>query len=205
MQPPPRASPSRCRSVRDAVSLLPAAAVERRHTTPPSPLASAPLSLPPCHHDAAAPREPLAITPSSSRHSARARHHRRSPTTVDSHLWCSSGPIHPTRCSPTSPTGPTTADRPPHQRTPPLDRHCHREPATVSLLPPFAPNQGHHRPRSLPGQFLADQRRPTGQIRSVSRRRRGGGVISLPCFPGWAETPEGAGPLSRAGRSPAVG
>jgi hypothetical protein len=144
--------------------------------------------------------------PSSSRHSTRARHHHCSLATVDRRLWCSSGPIHPTRsvtwaqkCSPTSPTEPATAGRPPHRRTPPPDRHRRREPATVSLLPPFAPNQDHRRPGLLPGRFPADQRLPAGRIRPVSHRRRRG--IYLPCFLSWAETPEGTGPLDRAGRA----
>jgi hypothetical protein len=48
----------------------------------------------------------------------------------------------------------------------------------VSLLLPFAPNQGHHR------------------IRLVSHRRRGGGGFPLPCFLGWAETPRKRGRLA---------
>jgi hypothetical protein len=57
---------------------------------------------------------------SSSHHSARPRHRHLSPAIVDCHLRCSSGPIDPTcsitrawRCSPTSPTKPATAGRPP--------------------------------------------------------------------------------------------
>jgi hypothetical protein len=80
------------------------------------------------------------------------------------------------RCSPTSPTEPTTADRLPHRCTPPPDRHHRREPATVSLLPPFAPNR-----------ITVD--------RVYSRG------FSLPCLHIWAETPKGAGPLGRVGRA----
>jgi hypothetical protein len=140
--------------------------------------------------------------PSSSHHSTRARHRHRGLATVDRHLYCSSGPIHPTRsvarAQRCSPTDPTTAGRPPHRRTPPPDRHRHREPTTVSLLPPFSPNQGHHRPGSLPGHFPTDQRQPAGRIWLVSRRRRGGGGwgIPLPCLLGWAETPRDLGRLA---------
>jgi hypothetical protein len=126
--------------------------------------------------------------PSCSHPSARARHHHRSPATVDRRLWCSSAPIHPTRsitraqrCSPTSPTEPATAGRPPHRRIPPADSHRCREPAMVSLLPPFTPNQDHRRPGLLPGRFPADQRLPAGRIRPVSRRRRRGNFP--PLFP----------------------
>jgi hypothetical protein len=126
--------------------------------------------------------------PLSSHHSARARHRHRSPATVDRPLWCSSSPIHPTRsitrarrCSPTSPTEPATAGRPRHRCIPLLDRHRHREPAMVSLLPPFTPNQDHHRPGLLPGRFPADQRLPVGRILSVSHRRQRGNFP--PLFP----------------------
>jgi hypothetical protein len=122
--------------------------------------------------------------PSSSHHSARAHHCHHSPATVDRCLWCSSGPIHPTRsitrarrCSPTSPTEPATASRPPHRRIPPADRHRRHEPTTVSLLPPFTPNQDHRRPGLLPGRFPTDQRLP----RPVSHRRRRGNFP--PLFP----------------------
>jgi hypothetical protein len=125
--------------------------------------------------------------PLSSRHSARPRHRHLSPTTVDRRLWCSSSPIDPTRsvararrCSPTSPTEPSTASRPPHRRTPLPDRHHRCEPATVSLLPPFAPNQDHRRTGLLPGCFPADQRLPAGRIWPVSRWRQRG--FSLPCL-----------------------
>jgi hypothetical protein len=80
------------------------------------------------------------------------------------------------RCSPTSPTEPTTTDRLPHRCTPPPDRHRRREPATVSLLPPFAPNR-----------ITVD--------RVYSRG------FSLPCLHIWAETPKGARPLGRVGRA----
>jgi hypothetical protein len=139
--------------------------------------------------------------PSSFCHSARPRHRHLSPATIDRRLWCSSGPIDPTRsftrarrCSPTSPTEPATVGRPPHRCTPPPDRHRRREPTTVSLLPPFTPNQDPRRPRLLPGRFPADQRLPAGRIRPVSHRRRRG--ISLPCFLGWAETPRELGRLA---------
>jgi hypothetical protein len=114
---------------------------------------------------------------SSSRHSARARHRHLSPATVDSRLWC----------SPTSPTEPATAGRLPHRRTPLPDRHRRHELATVSLLPPFAPNRDHRRPGLLPGCFPADQRLPAGRIWPVSRRRRRG--ISPPLSSPWAVSP----------------
>jgi hypothetical protein len=58
------------------------------------------------------------------------------------------------------PQHPPASDRRPYppRRSPLADRR--RATATVSLLLPFAPNQGHHRPGSLPGHFSADQRRP---------------------------------------------
>jgi hypothetical protein len=125
--------------------------------------------------------------PLSSRHSARPRHRHLSPATINHRLWCSSGPIDPTRsvararrCSPTSPTEPATADRPPHRRTPPPDRHRRREPATVSLLLPFTPNRDHRRPGLLPGYFPADHRLPAGRIWPMSHRRRRG--FPLPCL-----------------------
>jgi hypothetical protein len=118
---------------------------------------------------------------SSSCHSARARHCHRSLATIDRHLWCSAGPIHSTRsvararrCSPTSPTKPTTISRPPHRCIPPPDYHHCREPATVSLLSPFTPNRDHRQSGLLPACFPADQRLPAGRIRPVSHRRRGG-------------------------------
>jgi hypothetical protein len=148
---------------------------------------------------------------SSSRHSARARHRHLSPATVDRRLWCSSIPIDPTssvararRCSPTSATEPATAGRLPHRRTPLPDRHRRRKPATVSLLPPFAPNRDHRRPGLLPGCFPADQRLPAGRIWPVSRRRRRG--ISPPLSSPWAASPCQASLYAGLSRpSPAVG
>jgi hypothetical protein len=52
--------------------------------------------------------------------------------------------------------------------------HHRRATATLSLPPPFAPNRSHHHPGPLPGYFPADQQRPAGRIRPVSRRHRGG-------------------------------
>jgi hypothetical protein len=148
--------------------------------------------------------------PSSSHHSARARHRHRSLATVDRRLWCSFGPVRPThsitqarRCSPSSPTEPATAGRPPHRRIPPADRHRRREPATVSILPPFTPNWDHRRPGLLPGRFPADQRLSAGRIRPVSRRRRRGNFP--PLFPRLGRNTEETGPFSRAGRGSAVG
>jgi hypothetical protein len=122
-----------------------------------------------------------------------------SPATVDRRLWCSSGPIDPAscvararRCSPTSPTEPATAGRPSHRCTPPPDRHRRREPATVSLLPPFVSNRDHRRPGLLPGRFPANQRLPTDRIWPVSRRRRRG--FPLPCFRSWTAWPSGPSP-----------
>jgi hypothetical protein len=86
----------------------------------------------------------------------------------------------PWSTSPTSPFSPTSATSTPHRHTPPPDRHHHREPVTVSLPPPFAPNWDPRRPGLLPGHFPANQRLPAGQIWSVSRRRRGNSA--LPCF-----------------------
>jgi hypothetical protein len=132
------------------------------------------------------------------------------PAAVDHRPWCSSSPIDPTSsitrargCSPFSPIEPTTAGRPPHRCTPPPDHRHRREPAMVSLLPPFTPNQGHHRPGSLPGHFPTDQRRPTGEP-PASGREGGGGNFHTQ-FPRLGQNSEGAGPLSRTGRSPAVG
>jgi hypothetical protein len=214
-----------CHPVCNAPSWRPDAGIARataaRPPPPQGPAVGRPL--PPSLHAPHMQPPPMHLTPSlsvrrrsrsllfpqlssSSSHSARPRHRHLSPATIDHHLWCSSGPIDPTRsvararrCSPTSPTEPATAGRPPHRRTPPPDRHRRHEPATVSLLPPFAPNQDPRRSGLLPGCFPADQRPPAGRIRPMSRRRRRG--ISLPCFLGWAEMPEGTGPLSRAGRA----
>jgi hypothetical protein len=147
--------------------------------------------------------------PSSFHHSARAHHRHCSPPTVDRRLWCSSGPIHPTcsitraqRCSPSSPTELATAGRPPHRRIPQADRHHRREHATVSLLPPFTPNQDHHRPGLLPGRFPADQWLPAGRIQLVSHRRRRGNFP--PLFPRLGRNTEETGPFSRAGRGSGV-
>jgi hypothetical protein len=128
-----------------------------------------------------------------------------SPATIDRRLRCSSGPVDPAssiararRCSPTSPTEPMTAGRPPSPAHPSINRHRRREPTTVSLPPLFAPNRDHRRPGLLPGRFPADQRLPTGRIWPVSHRRRG--EFFPPLFhPTRAEMPKGAGPLGRAG------
>jgi hypothetical protein len=76
---------------------------------------------------------------------------------------------------------------------------CHRrEPTTVSLLLPFAPNRVPHRLGLLPCHFPADQRLPASRIWPVSHRRRG--KFSPPLFlRSRAEMPKGAGPLGQAG------
>jgi hypothetical protein len=127
--------------------------------------------------------------------------------TIDRRLWCSSGPVDPAssvaralRCSPTSPTEPTTAGQPPQQRTPPTDHHRRHDRAPMSLPPPFAPNQDHRRPSLLPGRFPADQRLPVGRIWPVSHRRRGGFVspvssaVGRNAQGGWAAWPSRPSP-----------
>jgi hypothetical protein len=74
----------------------------------------------------------------------------------------------------------------PHRRIPPPDYHRCREPATVSLLPPFTPNRDHRRPGLLPGRFPADQRLPAGEPLASG----GGGNFPSPVSL--------AGPLGRA-------
>jgi hypothetical protein len=147
--------------------------------------------------------------PSSSCHSTRARHRHRAPATIDRRLWCSSSPIDPLVASPELEVAlhphqsrqPTPTD---HLTGVPLRPTTHRRRATamVSLPPPFTPNRSHHHPGSLPGYFPADQRRPAGRIRPVSRRRRGGGGISLPCFLGWAKSPRKPGRLAEQAEAP---
>jgi hypothetical protein len=116
--------------------------------------------------------------PSRSRHSTRARNRHRAPATIDHHLWCSSGPIHPThsvaRARRYSPTEPTTVGRPPYWRTPPPAHRCRREPTTVSLLPPFTPKSRSPLTRVTPRLF---SRWPTtvGRLNSAGEPPASGG------------------------------
>jgi hypothetical protein len=175
--------------------------------SPSPPFPTTPLSSEPGNRTPTFPsprRTPLELTPWTSgpgASSSLATASSASPSTVDHRVQCSSNPVdlissvaRALRCSPTSPTEPTTADRPPHQRTPPPDRHRRHNRALVSLLPPFAPNRDRHRPSLLPGRFPTDQWLPADRIWPMSCRRRG---ECPPCFIGHGpKYPRGLGRLA---------